>query len=320
MTTATKISVKYPTVLVVLLALMYSTSYSHAQSGSGTKHMNMMQGSATKKTQRVGLRGYCPVCIIEARKWERGRPEFHTVYDGVKYLFPSAAIKQKFDATPAKYVPALGGDCTVCYAKMGKRVPGSVQYAAIDKNRLYLFPSNEQKQMFLKDPTAFFNVDLAANGECVVCRKMANKRVPGSKDHAVIHDGLKYLFPSAKEARAFEQSPQNFVPSQRGTDKAVLQKTSAKYDNVATKFVSLSGKSGCAGCEYGVKPLGSPEELGLAVKTSTGKVVVIENAHKLYPKIYADRFEGQNLVVEGEILKNEGNYAWLSPKSVRVLN
>ena len=68
---------------------------------------------------RVGLRGYCPVCILDANKWVKGSPEHQATYDGVTYSFPDEAIKQKFLADPAKYVPALGGDCIVCYAKLG---------------------------------------------------------------------------------------------------------------------------------------------------------------------------------------------------------
>ena len=72
---------------------------------------------------RIGLGGYCPVCIIDANKWAKGSPEYEATYDGVTYYFPEEAIKEKFLANPAKYVPALGGDCIVCYAKLGKRSP-----------------------------------------------------------------------------------------------------------------------------------------------------------------------------------------------------
>ena len=78
---------------------------------------------------RIGLGGYCPVCILDANKWVKGSPEHQATYDGVTYYLPEEAIKQKFLANPAKYVPALGGDCIVCYVKLGKRVPGSVNYS-----------------------------------------------------------------------------------------------------------------------------------------------------------------------------------------------
>ncbi len=90
---------------------------------------------------RIGLEGYCPVCILDANKWAKGSPEHQATYDGVTYYFPEEAIKEKFLANPAKYVPALGGDCIVCYAKLGKRVPGSINHTARYDNRLFLFPA-----------------------------------------------------------------------------------------------------------------------------------------------------------------------------------
>src|SRR5215813_3380229 len=93
---------------------------------------------------RIGLDGYCPVCIIEARKWEKGSPAHQATYDRVTYYFPNDTIKQKFLANPAKYVPALGGDCVVCYAKLGKRVAGSIRHSTRHDNRLFLFPSEKE--------------------------------------------------------------------------------------------------------------------------------------------------------------------------------
>ena len=141
---------------------------------------------------RIGLGGYCPVCILDANKWAKGSPEHQATYDGVTYYFPEEAIKQKFLANPAKYVPALGGDCTVCYAKLGKRVPGSVNHSARYDNRLFLFPGAKEKQAFLSDPEEFANVDLALKGDCAVCLVHGNKRVPGKPEFAEIKDGFRY--------------------------------------------------------------------------------------------------------------------------------
>src|SRR5260370_4036970 len=96
--------------------------------------------------QRIGLDGYCPVCILDAKKWEKGSSTYTAAYDGVTYYFPNDAIKQKFVANPAKYVPALGGDCVVCYAKLGKRVPGSIQHVARHEDRRFLFPSAKEQE------------------------------------------------------------------------------------------------------------------------------------------------------------------------------
>ena len=316
MTITNKSIVKRPTVLVAIIASIWMNSVASAD--HGVSHAGS-QTRAMKKVKKIGLEGHCPVCVIEARKWERGRPEFQTTYDGVTYYFPNAQIKEKFDATPAKYVPALGGDCTVCLAKMNKRVPGNIRHASIRNNRLFLFPGAGEKKMFLADAAAFSKVDLAANGECIVCLAKMNKHVPGKPEHTVIHNGLRYQFPSAREAAMFSQQPGEFVSVVSG-DASSARQTSMRKANTTTKLVKVSGTSACAGCEFGVKPIASPDELGLAVKTQNGRVIVVENAHKLYPKIYADRFDGQKLHVEGEIVKTSGKVAWLEPSLVRVLN
>ncbi len=128
---------------------------------------------------RIGLEGYCPVCILDANKWAKGSPEHQATYDGLTYYFPEEAVKEKFLASPAKYVPALGGDCIVCYAKLGKRVPGSVNYSARYINRLFLFPGAEQQQAFLSSPQEFADADLALKGDCAVCLVHHNKHVAG---------------------------------------------------------------------------------------------------------------------------------------------
>ena len=57
-----------------------------------------------------------------------------------------------------------------------------------------------------------------------------------------------------------------------------------------------------------------------AVITPSGEAYVVEDAHKLYPQVYKDRFGGLSLKVSGEILKREGKIAWVRPTEVIVLN
>ncbi|QDU07483.1 hypothetical protein [Gimesia aquarii] len=266
---------------------------------------------------KVGLKGYCPVCVIEARKWERGRREFHSTYDNVTYFFPNLAIKRKFDQNPVKYVPALAGDCTVCYKKLKKRVPGNIDHVAIYKNRLYLFPGESEKKTFLADPFAFIDTDLAANGLCVVCYKKVNKRVLGNTRFTEIHNGFRYLFPSVREQAEFRRAPDFYALAGM---KQETQQISFRTNQPGKTLESFAGKSTCAGCEHGVTPIGSPDELGLAINASGGRVIVVEEAHKLYPKIYAARFQGQQLQVKGQVIKSLGKISWLKPTSLKVIN
>ncbi len=264
---------------------------------------------------RIGLGGYCPVCILDANKWAKGSPEHQATYDGVTYYFPDEAIKQNFLAHPAKYVPALGGDCIVCYAKLGKRVPGSVNHSARYDNRLFLFPGAEQQQAFLSNPKEFANVDLALNGDCAVCLVHHNKRVAGKPEFAEIKDGFRYLFVSAREQAAFREDPAAYVvPASKPT--AMESKTGQRP--AGNGSLTVMGKTTCAVCEHGVKTIQNPEELGLAVNTDDGRVVIVEQAHKLYRNAYENRYDGQRVHVSGRVVKQQGRFTWIEPTELMV--
>ncbi|MDA1052388.1 MAG: YHS domain-containing protein [Planctomycetota bacterium] len=259
------------------------------------------------------LEGYCSVCISAMNKWVRGKAEYQTTHDGKTYYFPSEQQKEMFLADPAKYVPALGGDCTVCLAKMGKRVPGNIRHAALHQHRLFLFPSEDQKKEFQSHPDQYANVDLALDGKCAVCQVEFNKDVPGKPEIAAVHHGLRYLFPAAKQREMFLANPDKYAVKPAATTQTSTQTTDAQ-------LVTVEGKSGCAGCDHGVVPIGSPNELGLAVNARDGTVFVVEDAHKLYPKVYKDRFEGLPLAVTGKVIKRDGKITWIQPTSLKVIN
>lgn len=121
-----------------------------------------------------------------------------------------------FVQNPAKYVPALGGDCVVCLDQMGDLIPGNVRYAAFYKGRLFMFPSEEQKEMFRQNPAAFETADLAYDGNCAVCLVDMNEQVPGSAEIATFFRGKRYLFPSEEQREMFLANPVKYAePAQR---------------------------------------------------------------------------------------------------------
>ncbi len=268
---------------------------------------------STSKQSNVALEGYCPVCIVEMKKWVRGNPKHQATYDGKTYHFPGDKQKKMFLADPAKYVPALGGDCTVCYAKIGKRVPGNIRHAVYYGKRLFLFPSEVQKNEFLANPKAYADVDLALGGKCAVCRTEMKKDVPGKPEVTAMYEGLRYQFPSDKQRKMFLANPAKYAVKPGGDKQASTGKDSAQ-------LITVKGKSGCAGCDHGVVPIGAADTLGLAVNTTDGRVYVVEDAHKLYPKVYEKRFDGLSIEVSGKVLKRKGKFAWIKPRQLKVLN
>ncbi len=207
--------VRFSFLVVGFVLLMAATAQAQSGARSQPQTNDQANRNSVQPETKLGYEGYCPVCIVAVKKWVQGSPDHQVTYDGVSYYFPDRDTKQKFVENPAAYVPALGGDCIVCLAKAGKRVAGNIRFASLHENRVYLFPSNDEKAVFDASPDEFENVDLAANGNCIVCSVKMNKEVPGSSEFTAIHNGFRFLFPSDRERQAFLQSPTDFVPETR---------------------------------------------------------------------------------------------------------
>jgi len=158
----------------------------------------------------LALEGYCPVSLIAMNKWVKGVSSIQTVFDGHAYHFANQQGKNMFLADPAKYVPALGGDCVVSLVKMGQRVPGNIRHATIHEGRLFLFANAGGKDMFGANPSAYADADLAYGGNCVVCSLNMRQTVPGRPELTVFHKGLRYLFPAVEQRDEFLANPRKY--------------------------------------------------------------------------------------------------------------
>lgn len=254
------------------------------------------------KSAHVSLGGYCSVCAVMAKKWVAGKPEFVSVYHGMRYFFPSADEKRAFDANPAKFTPALEGDCVVCLKDAGKRVAGSPKFSAIEGGRIYLFPDEGLQQKFLADPKKYASADVANAGNCVVCAKMATKVVLGGAQFTSVYKGLRYFFPSAKERLIFDADPASFVAKDMKLGAAPVS-------------ISVTGTTACAGCAYAVRPQTDADSLGIAVITG-GTVCVVEGGEKTYPELLSARFEGITVILRGTVKKKESKFVWVELTSL----
>lgn len=104
---------------------------------------------------QTGLGGYSCVRVIQSRAWVKGDREFASMYRGVRYRFANQTELNQFIKFPQRYVPALQGDCLVSWVQDSAMVPGSTQFAAIYRNRIYLFSSQERKLEFMQAPEKF---------------------------------------------------------------------------------------------------------------------------------------------------------------------
>jgi YHS domain-containing protein len=83
-----------------------------------------------------------------------GSSQFTAMYQGAKWQFASAANRDLFVASPAKYAPAYGGWCAAGASK-GKKVATKPEYWAVVDGQLYLNSSEPaHKTLFLGDTPA----------------------------------------------------------------------------------------------------------------------------------------------------------------------
>ncbi len=304
--------------------LAASPSYAQSYNRSHQQSRSSEMGSASKTFEQVavannttvGIDGYCPVCVIAKKEWVAGSPNHAAAFDGRTYFFPSEDIKNMFVANPTKFVPALNGDCIACYAKMGKRVAGNVRFSSLYKDRLYLFPGAGEKKMFDESPDQFADADIAADGNCIVCQVKMNKAVPGKLEFTAIHNGLRYLFPSAAERKMFTDAPAMFTSD---NTPQMMDKHSSNMRSSTMQEISIRGETACSGCSFGITPIGAPDELGLAVINDDGNIYIIEDSHTRWPDLYEMRFEGKQVSVSGSVIKSEGKAVWIKPDRLSVL-
>ncbi len=304
-----------------LAILSVSLAFVHAPdvlAQSGTRQPAPSSPGRSTQAAPLALQGYCPVCVVEMKKWVPGKPEHSVVYDGHTYLFPGEEQKRMFEADPSKYTPALHGDCVVCAVEMKKRVPGSVNFGQFHGGRLFLFPGEAQRKMFTANPGKYADADLALGGKCAVCRVEMKQDMPGKPEYTVHYQGLRYLFPGPEQKKMFQANPGKYAVKPTEGSGPAAGPQSSKLHSSTIRTVSVRGKTGCAGCEHGVKLLGNSDELGLAV-TSEGRVYVVEEAKERYPSIYDDRFEGRHVALNGTVLKEQGKFVWVRPEGLELL-
>lgn len=103
----------------------------------------------------VALEGYCPVQLVEQRKWTAGDARYGVIHRGRTYLFASAEQKRKFFADPDRYSPVLGGDDPVLALDHGQAVDGRREYGVVYDQQIYLFSSKDSFARFNQQPDRY---------------------------------------------------------------------------------------------------------------------------------------------------------------------
>jgi YHS domain-containing protein len=86
----------------------------------------------------TALQGYDAVSYF-SKKPVKGKVDFSTVYQGIKYQFASASNLETFKKTPDRYEPQYGGWCAYAMGEKGEKVEVDPETFKIIDGKLYLF-------------------------------------------------------------------------------------------------------------------------------------------------------------------------------------
>jgi len=93
--------------------------------------------AAVNTEHGLAVKGYDPVAYFTTGKPTPGLAQFSTTYKGATYRFTSAENRDRFIATPEKFVPQYGGYCAYAIS-LNKIADIDPEEWAIIKDKLYL--------------------------------------------------------------------------------------------------------------------------------------------------------------------------------------
>jgi hypothetical protein len=102
----------------------------------------------------LALRGYDPVAYFEANAPTKGKPEHSLVHRGSRFLFASAANRQKFAANPDAYSPQFGGFCALGTAN-GYKVSTQPDAFKVVDGKLYLNYNRKVLDLWTQDEPGY---------------------------------------------------------------------------------------------------------------------------------------------------------------------
>ena len=119
-----------------------------AQNASPKEEKSSDTAAVNVDGKGVILRGYDVVAYFKQGKPLKGNPAIESTYQGVTYLFASAANKADFDKDPVKYVPQYGGFCAYGVANGAIFSTESAEAFTVYKGKLYIGGNQDALKSF----------------------------------------------------------------------------------------------------------------------------------------------------------------------------
>jgi YHS domain-containing protein/thiol-disulfide isomerase/thioredoxin len=109
----------------------------------------------TSAAPQLALDGFCPVTLSEEQRWQLGDRRWGVIHRGRTYLFAGPEQQRKFLADPDRYSPAVSGQDVVMAMDHGQDVCGKRGLGIVYQNRIYLFSSENSRQIFSQNPQRY---------------------------------------------------------------------------------------------------------------------------------------------------------------------
>lgn len=118
-------------IILIAITVLFTVSFSNAQTALRTKHFNLEKG--------IAIQGYDPVAYFTQNKAVKGNKQFAASAEGVLYYFSTAANKELFLKDYKKYEPQYGGWCAYAMGASNDKVEIDPETFKIKDGKLYLF-------------------------------------------------------------------------------------------------------------------------------------------------------------------------------------
>lgn len=113
-----------------------------------------LAGKVNADSRGIAIKGYDPVAYFTEGAPVEGSDDFTATHDGATYRFASAANRDAFLASPAKYAPQYGGFCAYAVAHDATASIDPEAFTVLD-GKLYLNYSDHVRAQWRNDAAKF---------------------------------------------------------------------------------------------------------------------------------------------------------------------
>lgn len=119
------------------------------------KRIAALESQLDSGAPRRVLKGYCPVTLVNEKRWVIGNADYNITLNGRVYFFADEQRKQEFEQSPDKYTPAIGGYDPVVWLEKGERIAGRRRHGVFYAGKIVLFASEDSLVRFCDDPSRY---------------------------------------------------------------------------------------------------------------------------------------------------------------------